>query len=503
MVTIADNTGSIFAAAIRSVPIALAVIDRDLRYVEVNEACATMTGRPLGDHPGRTLREINPLLTTQMEGLFRHVLSTGESILDLRLSRPTPHAPGGSMELVMNITPFRGADGEILGLASTATDVSEWVRMQDRMAHVAKLESSVRLASEMTHDFNNALTVISARCDLALLDLPADAAAREDIETIREATLRASQSTRQLSAAAAEGAIIPAPTNICQMIRDAESLLGVEVAAPNKLVVIPCHEAASVLGDRTELEQLLLELVRNGAAALDHPGDVTVRAYPVELAEPRYTLCGTLPAGPHVVIAVSDTGRGMDDAIRSRMFEPRFSTHPGPGRGLGLARLFGIVQAMHGGIEVESELHRGTQVRLYFPQVHGTSTRTSTSRHRTGRVLLVCADDSLRELVSGALSRNGFEVHEARQEGHALRLAGEGLRFDLVVTDREMPLKDGAWLADRLAEHGVEAPVLLMGEPRVAQLESPAPPKGGKRRSIAKPFTMQALLTASREALVG
>src|SRR5690349_7235278 len=121
---------AIFQATLKTVPIAMAIIDRNLRYISVNEACAGMTGLPVDAHPGRSLRDVNPLLSSDLENVMRRVLSTGEPCLNYRLTRPTPHAPGGVLEIVMHITPFRDADGNVAGICSTATDTTPWRTLQ-------------------------------------------------------------------------------------------------------------------------------------------------------------------------------------------------------------------------------------------------------------------------------------------------------------------------------------------------------------------------------------
>ncbi|HEY4132387.1 MAG TPA: ATP-binding protein [Gemmatimonadaceae bacterium] len=470
----------LFEAALRTVPIAMAIIDRDLRYLKVNDACARMTNTPIDAHPGRTLREVNPLLLPEMEAIMRRVIATGEACMNYRLTRPTPHVPGGVIEVAMHMTAFYNDDGSIGGICSTASDMTEWRHLQGQLFQAQKLEAVGKLAASVAHDFNNFITVIGSYCDVVLMELPDASPMRADIEEIRAAANRATTLARRMLGTARNSALARTPIDVANAVRDAQELLRHATNASIEVVVDTTHDEVVILGDSVQLEQVLLNLVINAVDAMPSGGEITVRTQSTTVYAPLVTLAGEIRIGDYVEITVSDTGTGMDAETLNRIFEPFFTTKgAGKGTGLGLATVLGIARELNGGVDVTSEVGVGTTFRVLIPRLASAATaefRATPSRgsftypHGSETLLLVNDEDALRVGLSRVLTRQGYRVLEARHGGEALRIIGEEPKIDLVISDLNMPGVDGFELAERL--HAPRMPMLFMSS---SQDESGAP----------------------------
>jgi PAS domain S-box-containing protein len=512
---------ALFEAALRTVPIAMAIIDTDLRYVKVNAACAAMTAVDVDAHPGRTLREVNPQLAPELEAAMREVLATGEPCINYRLSRPTRHAKDGTLEIVMHITAFRDADGTILGICSTATDVTQWKALQDQFFQAQKLEAVGMLAAGIAHDFNNLLTVISSYCDLVLMELPAHGPHREEIGEIRSAATRASTLARRMLGMTRSHALVVTPVELRDVVLEARDLLA-HAAKKNVTLHVECaDEPCAVLADPTHIEQVLLNLVINAVDAMPDGGAVDVRTHDLALHRAILTRTGEIPAGEYVELTVSDSGAGMDEPTLSRIFEPFFTTKPrGKGTGLGLATVFGIVRDLRGGIDVESAPGRGTTFHILLPRIiseEGTGPRKARSNkagalprgHET--LLLVEDEDALRASMARVFERQGYRVLEASHGGEALRMMGDDTGIALIVSDLDMPGVGGRELAQRVHALGRHTPMLFMSGSSETDDAPDATHPGlptqmpelhaDRDRFISKPFEVETLLTTVREML--
>jgi PAS domain S-box-containing protein len=512
---------ALFEAALRTVPIAMAIIDTDLRYIKVNSACAVMTGIDVDAHPGRTLREVNPRLAPELEAAMCAVLATGEPCINYRLSRPTKHAKDGALEIVMHITAFRDPDGTILGICSTATDVTQWKVLQDQFFQAQKLEAVGMLAAGIAHDFNNLLTVISSYCDLVLMELPANSPHREEIGEIRSAATRASTLARRMLGMTRSHALVVTPVELREVVLEARDLLAHAIQKNVKLEVVCADEPGAVLADPTHIEQVLVNLVINAVDAMPNGGALAVRTRDVTLPYPTVTRVGEIPAGEYVELTVADAGTGMDAATLSRIFEPFFTTKPrGKGTGLGLATVFGIVRDLHGGVDVESVLDRGTTFRILIPRLvaeEGTAPRLVRS-NKAGALprgdetlLLVEDEDALRVSMARVFERQGYRVLEASHGGEALRIMADDREIALIVSDLDMPGVGGRELAQRVHALGRHTPMLFMSGSSETDDSPDAASRGIPRympemkperdRFIAKPFEVETLLTTVREML--
>ena len=501
-----------FDAAMRTAPVAIAILDRDLRYLRMNEAGAAMTGLSIAEHIGRTVQEVNPLVAPDVVDALRRAVDLGEPTLDYRISRIAPHATNGVMDTVMQISPIRDGSGAIVGVCSIATNVSEWKALQDQLNQAQKLEAVGQLAAGIAHDFNNLLTVISSLSDLMLLEMGKHSPHRTDVEEIRRVAERAAHLARRMLGMAHSQAIVLKPIDLRAVIQDAEDLLRRAVGRGATLELVRAPGRGVVAADPTQIEQILLNLVINAADAMPEGGNVTIAICDLTLDKTLVTRAGELKPGNYVELLVSDAGTGMSPETEARIFEPFFTTKaPGKGTGLGLPTVFAIVRDLGGGISLKSVPGQGTTFRILLPRLT-TEEGSGPRRQRetaaanlprgTETLLLVEDEDMLRAGVSRLLARQGYRVLEARHGGEALRILNEEQNIAVVVSDLNMPGVDGLELSKRMRALGHTPPVLFMsGTGDVSGLGGVRAMVDERDRFIAKPFNVKELLTTVREMI--
>ncbi len=340
---------------------------------------------------------------------------------------------------------------------------------EEQLRQAQKMEAIGRLAGGVAHDFNNILSVIMSYGDLILDGLRDSDPLREDILEITKAASRAAGLTRQLLMFSRQQVAAPKVlglhetlTAMTQMI---QRILGEDV----EMAIVAPEEGGRVKVDPSHIEQVVLNLVVNARDAMPTGGKLTIETCNVELDE-AYAL-RHLPskAGPHVMLAVSDTGVGMSQETQERIFEPFFTTKEvGKGTGLGLSTVFGIVHQSGGNVWVYSELGIGTTFKVYLPRVDAEADvlrvpTSPTTLRGTETVLLVEDEDQVRTIVLNILRRQGYRVLAASNATEALLLAEAHVEpIDILVTDVVMPKMSGPELARRLAPSRPEMKVLCM-----------------------------------------
>jgi PAS domain S-box-containing protein len=351
------------------------------------------------------------------------------------------------------------------------TDVSDKKKLEAQLIQAQRMEAVGRLAGGVAHDFNNLLTVIIGFSEMVLGGLEPQEPTHELIKEVHDAGHRAAALTRQLLAFSRKQVMAFVVLNVNSLISETQKMLCRLIGEDIHLTTSLDPELGLVKADPGQIEQVLMNLVVNARDAMPHGGQLTIETQNVEL-EPPGGRCGVeLASGPYVIVAVSDTGCGMDEAIKVRIFEPFFTTKEmGKGTGLGLATVYGIVKQSGGAIEVESEPGLGTTFRIYLPRQ--TSDTTDTDRYPsessllpcgTETVLLVEDEDCVRTLGALALRSSGYTVLEAPDGEEALaicqRHAGD---LDLLVTDVVMPKMNGRQLADQMAAMRPDLKVLYI-----------------------------------------
>jgi PAS domain S-box-containing protein len=393
----------------------------------------------------------------------------------------------------------------LVGITQDITEREEAARARDdlesRLRQAQRLESVGQLAGGIAHDFNNILSVVSLQTELLLGDLPDDAPMVEDLTRVRDAAQRAGGLTRQLlEFSRADGGTTDS-FDLGAVVDTVASLLGRTLEEHIRVRVERDDDLWQAVADPTRAEQVVLNLAVNARDAMPDGGTLTLRVINQDVdaayAAPRP---GLVP-GRYVELSVSDTGIGMDAEVRLRAFDPFFTTKPkGRGTGLGLASVYGIVTAAHGHIEIYSEPGIGTVVRVLLPAVatpHEAPDHPhdETSRGDGQRVLVVEDDEPVRHLVGGSLRRAGYHVETVSSYAEAVAVLDAGPPFDVLITDVVLTDLPGPRLAEEFEQRQPGAAVLFMSG-YTDGLLADGTLSVGRRSFIAKPFTVDRLLSA-------
>lgn len=380
-------------------------------------------------------------------------------------------------------------------------------RLEGQLRQSQKMEAVGRLAGGIAHDFNNVLSVILSYGEMLLTEMKPDEPMRGDVEEIRKAGLRAAELTRQLLTFSRQQVIEPKVLDLNEVLTSMDKMLQRILGADVDLVSLPTLSLGRVRVDPGNIQQVIMNLVVNARDAMPTGGKLTMETGNVVLdAGYARAHLGVTP-GPHVMLAVTDTGTGIDTATLTRIFEPFFTTKEiGKGTGLGLSMVFGIVQQSGGSVWVYSELGKGTTFKIYLPRVDAAldavrSTATPANLRGSETILLVEDDDQVRVVAAGILRMNGYDVIEGRNAGEAL-LHSESHpgTIHLLLSDVVMPQMSGPELAKRLAQTRPDMKVLCMS----GYTDDSIVRHGVLEAHIAylqKPITPETLTTKVREVL--
>ena len=342
-------------------------------------------------------------------------------------------------------------------------------RTEEQLRHAQKMEAVGRLAGSVAHDFNNLLSVIISYASMVVADLKEVDPLRADIDSILKAGEKAADLTRQLLAFSRQQVLAPRLVDLNKIVRESEKMLRRLISEDITLLIHCAKTLSKVRVDPNQIDQVILNLAINARDAMPSGGKLSIETKDVVL-DGSYTNdhFGVVP-GPHVMLAVTDTGIGMDKETQARIFEPFFTTKElGKGTGLGLSTVFGIVQQSGGNVWVYSELGGGTTFKIYLPVAEGvdaefTETVEPTTLMGTETVLLVEDQDEVRQVTHEILRRYGYHVIEARNAGEALLTCEQHPRtIHLLLTDVVMPQMSGRELANRLGRIRGDMKVLYM-----------------------------------------
>ncbi|HET7378793.1 MAG TPA: ATP-binding protein, partial [Gaiellales bacterium] len=360
-----------------------------------------------------------------------------------------------------------GGGGRVAYYETFVRDVTDQRRLQQQLVQSQKMEAVGRLAGGIAHDFNNLLTVITSYTDLMLEDLAEGDSKREDLEQVRKAADGAAALTRQLLAFSRQQVVEPRVISLNVVVESLQKMLRRVIGEDVELATTLAADLAPVRADVGQLEQVLMNLAVNARDAMPTGGKLTIETANAE-HDPDYARDREAdPMRRFVMLAVSDSGCGMDDATKARIFEPFFTTKgPGKGTGLGLATVYGIVQQAGGFIWVYSELGRGTSFKIYLPaaDVAAPAAAAATgTRVRGGTETILVVEDAapLRAVAKQVLERQGYTVLEAPDGATALRVAEQYHgTIHLVLTDVVMPGLSGREVAEALTRLRPEIQVL-------------------------------------------
>jgi two-component system, cell cycle sensor histidine kinase and response regulator CckA len=437
---------------------AIAVLTPDGIVREMNQRWVEILGLPPEQLVGHQVRDFVP------NGKDDENARTFDRAIVSQAPRSEPveiATPDGSNVLMELSSTTIDVAGEQLVL-TIGRDVTERYQLEKQLRQAQKLEVLGQLSGGVAHDFNNLLTVILGASDILLMDLGPDDPSRVEVLEIKKAGGRAAGLTRQLLAFSRKQVLQPSVLDINALIVGMEPMLRRLVATHVDLVVSLGLEVGAIKIDATQLEQLVVNLVVNAADAMPRGGKLTVETSNVTLDENYQKHHLPVAPGDYVVLAVSDTGTGMDEATSQRLFEPFFTTKEvGKGTGLGLATVYGIVKQSGGDIWVYSEAGHGSEFKIYLPRVTTAAVAAAVkpswvpqvARGGSETILLVEDDEGVRRLARLSLERSGYNVVEAENPKEALKVAGQfSGQIDLLLSDVIMPESEGLPLFQRLVK---------------------------------------------------
>ena len=421
---------------------------------------------------------------------------------------------GSLVEVALTSTTIRDATGTVIGVARIARDLTarrkvevELKRTEDQLRQAQKMEAVGRLAGGIAHDFNNLLSVILSYAQLALEDLEPGNPLRDDMIQIDQAGNQAASLTRQLLAFSRQQVLQPIVVDLNTIVLPMERMLRRTLGEDVALTFHAAQAVGSVVADPSQIEQVLMNLAVNARDAMPEGGNLTIETADVRIDEGRVGDRSGVVPGDYVMIAVTDSGVGMDAATCARIFEPFFTTKPvGKGTGLGLSTVFGIVHQSGGYVGVYSELGHGTTFKIYLPRTDrvAAAAETEPGSHvlRGSETILIVEDDAqVRAVACTILRRNGYNVLETSNGGEAFLVSKDfPATIDLLLTDVVMPRMSGRKLAEELALQRPRMKVLFAS----GYTDDAIVHHGVLNSGVAflqKPFTPDALLRKVRDAL--
>ncbi|MBI1941423.1 MAG: response regulator, partial [Acidobacteria bacterium] len=407
------------------------------------------------------------------------------------------------------ISPVRDGAGNVVNYVAVQRDVTHERQLEEQLRHAQKMEAVGRLAGGIAHDFNNLLTIIAGYGQLVADQMDEKDPLAGHVGEIRKAADRAASLTRQLLAFGRRQVLAPRVLDLNAVVSDTEKMLRRLIGEDIELVASRGGNLGRVRADPGQLEQVLLNLAVNARDAMPRGGRLTLETANVELGEDYAASHYPVKPGRYVLLAVSDTGTGMDAETLSHIFEPFFTTkEQGKGTGLGLATVFGIVKQSEGHVTAYSEPGQGSTFKIYLPRV---GEETGPAELKTGRpaslprgeetILLVEDEGALRSMVRGVLQSHGYKVLEARNGEDALSVCEQLKgRIHLLLTDVIMPEMSGPQLADRLAVFHRDMKILYISGYTDEGIIHHGILDAGTN-FLQKPFTPEALVRKVREVL--
>lgn len=456
------------SAAVEQSPVAVVISDRDGLIEYVNPQFSRMTGYPLEELYGRNLRLLKsgetPLETYQ--DLWNTITAGGQWRGEFHNRKKD-----GTLYWDQSaISPIRDASGAITHFLAVKEDITAQKVLEAQLVQAQKMEAVGRLAGGIAHDFNNMLSVILGYTEAALSELKPMDPLYKDLEEVRSAARRSAELTRQLLTFSRRQTIAPIVLDLNAQLNGMQGLLRRLIGEDVVIEFDVCPDVWPVKVDPSQIDQIVANLAVNARDAMPNGGQLTIETRNVSLDEAYCQEHADFPPGDYVMIAVSDTGCGMDSATLAHVFEPFFTTKgEGKGTGLGLATVYGVVKQNRGSVNIYSEPNHGTTFRVYLPRYVGEESATAAAAQETiiGRghetILLVEDEGMLRSLGKRLLERLGYSVLEAAGPGDAITLCerypGE---IHLLLTDLIMPVMNGKELTERVRALRPAVKVLYM-----------------------------------------
>jgi two-component system, cell cycle sensor histidine kinase and response regulator CckA len=477
------------------------------KIIFVNPAFTQMTGYSEEEVMGKTPRILQgprtdkTVLSRLRQNLERGKVFQGEAI--------NYRKDGTEFDMEWQIAPLRNVSGKITHFVAIQHDITERKQLEAQLFQSQKLETVGKLAGGIAHEFNSILTAIIGQSELLLGELPAGSPLAKNATEISKAAGRAATLTRQLLAYGRKQFLQPEALDLNRVVASMEGMFHHLMGGDVDTHIVPAIDLQAVKADAGQIEQVIVNMAINARDAMSNGGKLTLETANVSFDQESVGRYPELKPGDYVMLAITDTGTGMSEEVRARVFEPFFSTKGvGQGTGLGLSTCYGIIKQSGGHISVYSEPGRGTTFKIYLPQME-QQVKISIQRldspelpHGTETILLVEDDPALREMAATLLRRLGYTVLTAANGVEALSLnhqrdSGE---IDLLFTDVVMPHMSGKELADRVRTLYPHTRILFTS----AYTENAIVHQGVLNKGVAllqKPFTPSALAYKVREML--
>ena len=482
-------------------PITIATASEGL-YVDVNESFLRLTGHRHEEVIGRTSLELKFWERPEDRAKLVDLLKKQGRVRDLEITFLTK---SGQQRTGLDSAQIIEVDGQECIIAFFK-DITEQKLLEKRLRQAQKMEAIGQLSGGIAHDFNNLLMVNIGYSELLEQGLPQSDPLHRKCEQIKKAGQSAASLTRQLLAFSRQQMLEPKALDLNAVILDVEKMLRRLIGEDIELRTALGPALGCLKADQGQIEQVIINLVVNARDAMPQGGKVTIETVNVDLDEDYAHRHPPQLPGPYVLLAVSDTGIGMDAETQARIFEPFFTTKEvGKGTGLGLSTVYGVVKQSGGYIWVYSELGQGTAFKVYLPcireavRVEKPTITSIGSLRGTETILLVEDQEALRELTRSLLADRGYAVLEAECPDKAVDIARQHSGpIHLLLTDMVMPGMNGRALAERLAPIRPEMRVVYMSgytrftHPELLDFEAPL---------LTKPFTRDALAAKVREVL--
>lgn len=449
------DTTQTLQAVVQASPVAISISDLDGNVRLWNPAAERIFGWAEANVLGRSL----PLRRVESND------AAGESAL-LLLERRSAHSEpircrrkdNTVIEVSLSTAPLRDSAGTVFGVLALMMDLTGQKELEGQLRQAQKMEAMGQLAGGVAHDFNNLLTIILGYSEILLKKLDfGEMPPQELLEQIQKAGKRAAALTRQLLAFGRKQTLQVQVLDVNTVVQELGKMLCRLIGEDIELVFRLDPLLGRIKADPSQIDQILLNLVANARDAMPQGGTLTITTANVELDKSHVGLAADVAPGPYVLLAVKDTGCGMSEVTKARVFEPFYTTKEiGKGTGLGLATVYGIVKQSNGHIELESQAGHGSTFRIYLPRLEEVDLDFRDPKvpldMPPGKetILLVEDEADVREVVNHTLQLNGYTVLQARTGQEALDLCQEpGRMIDLLVTDVIMPQMNGRQVAEQ------------------------------------------------------
>ncbi len=492
--------------AVEQSPASVAITDPDGRIEYVNPTFTRITGYTLEEVRGKNPRILKSGETPDEE--YKRLWQTITSGREWRGEFHNRKKDGSMFWASASVSPIRTESGNTVYYLGIQEDITAQKLLEEQLRQAQKMEAVGRLAGGVAHDFNNLLTIINGHAQLLIESAQEAGGGNPHLDEILKAGERAAALTRQLLAFSRKQVVALRALDLNHVIEDIQKMLRRLIGEDVELTINSGKSLGLVMADAGQIEQVLMNLVVNARDAMPHGGRLMVETMNTTLDEDYAGSHFDVRSGDYVMLAVSDTGVGMDSEVLRRVFEPFFTTkEPGRGTGLGLATVYGIVKQCGGHINVYSEPGQGTTFRAYFPRIGAPDKSDNVKQEQAGALagwetILVVEDEAgVRSLIRAALESKGYKVLVASNPDEAEAMAGKHQgALHLLLTDVIMPGRNGKVLADALQRTRTDLRVLYMSG-YTADAIGHHGVLDSNVEFLPKPFTSRELLKKVREVL--